>query len=811
MIVIDLSWWRDSLGFKILLVSQLMLLATVTWGIPLEDTLSSDNGPWVMRVYSVGVDEATQLQQQFDVWSVDSNDRYAVVAIQDLEARQRLERLGFTALVDPVSTARYRASPPTTLGGNGIPGFACYRTVEETQATTVQMVANFPDIAELIDVGDSWERTEDLLDGFDLQVLRLTNRDIAGDKPTLFVMSAIHAREYTTAETMTRFAERLVNGYNQDSDITWLLDHHEIHLLLQSNPDGRKQAETGLFWRKNTNQNYCGPTSEDRGADLNRNFPFEWGGAAGTAECDTTYQGPSPESEPEVQAVVDYVRSIFPDQRGDQLNDAAPSDATGVFIDVHSFSQLVLWPWGFAGNAGQAPNQTALSTMGRRLAFFNNYRPQQILGLTAASGSTADFAYGELGVAAYAFELGTSFFESCVSFENNIVEQNIDALMYAANVSRTPYQTPSGPDVTEVSIASNTVLPGQPLTVQLEADGTRFSTLTDPTSPLETARTISRIDLFLNSLPWQDPATASAIADDGSFGGITERANAVLNTDGLTAGRFPLFVTAEGGDGQSGAIASNFVFILDPATAGRLFGRVTFDGTTTPAAGVSIQAGPHQAVTNASGDYSLNLPAGSFDINVKSDDFEGVLASVVINTSEQEALDLSIPGRCSFFSDAVENGNIGWTPDAPWAITTEQSNSPTNSWHDSPGGDYQLNQNITLVSPVIDLSGANETRLMFNHICDTESGFDFGIVEISSDGNNWQEVYRCDDQESWQAQQVDINGLDDVATAQIRFRLVTDDVVTDEGWYLDDIEVTAISDSCEFPGEETLFRTGFEG
>jgi hypothetical protein len=57
--------------------------------------------------------------------------------------------------------------------------------------------------------------------------------------------------------------------------VTWLLDHHEVHLMLQSNPDGRKQAETGLLWRKNVNNDYCS-NSDSRGADLNRNFDFEW-------------------------------------------------------------------------------------------------------------------------------------------------------------------------------------------------------------------------------------------------------------------------------------------------------------------------------------------------------------------------------------------------------------------------------------------------------------------------------------------------------------------------------------------------------
>ncbi len=78
-------------------------------------------------------------------------------------------------------------------------------------------------------------------DGYDMMVLRLTNSAITGDKPKLFITASLHAREY--ARSATRFAEHLVNGYGIDADATWILDHHEIHLMLQANPDGRKEAE----------------------------------------------------------------------------------------------------------------------------------------------------------------------------------------------------------------------------------------------------------------------------------------------------------------------------------------------------------------------------------------------------------------------------------------------------------------------------------------------------------------------------------------------------------------------------------------
>jgi carboxypeptidase T len=71
----------------------------------------------------------------------------------------------------------------------------------------------------------------------------LTNQAITGTKPIFFLMAAIHAREYTTAESAMRFAEQLVRGYGRDPDATWLLDYTEIHVVPQANPDGRKQAE----------------------------------------------------------------------------------------------------------------------------------------------------------------------------------------------------------------------------------------------------------------------------------------------------------------------------------------------------------------------------------------------------------------------------------------------------------------------------------------------------------------------------------------------------------------------------------------
>ena len=236
--------------------------------------------------------------------------------------------------------------------------------------------------------------------------------------------------------------------YINVADITALIDHQEVHLILQTNPDGRKKAETGLSWRKNTNSGHC-TNSNSRGIDLNRNFPFKWGGAGSSGnQCDNTYRGPSPHSEPETEAGLDYMKTIFPPNQRcvnpncDNLadDDPAPDNAMGVAIDIHSYGELVLSPWGFTAN-DQCGNHNQFVTFGRKPAYFNGYEPKVSAGLYVTTGSTEDTYYADFGVAAFVYELGTSFFQSCSVFESEIFPDNVKSLMYAAMVSRTPYKT----------------------------------------------------------------------------------------------------------------------------------------------------------------------------------------------------------------------------------------------------------------------------------------------------------------------------------------------------------------------------------
>ena len=433
----------------IILSIMLVVVLGASLGLAKENSPASEGPEFetefvVVRAYFDDPSILDAVTARNEPWEIDREAGYIVLSATPLEF-EWLESLGFRLEVDEKLTTLYSTPNERSPGQtNGIPGYSCYRTVEETFADVEAIVLENPNLAAWIDVGDSWEKaTPSGLPGYDIMVLRLTNESIAGPKPKLLISTGVHAREYTPPELNMRFAEFLIDNYDVDADVTWLLDYHEIHLLPFTNPDGRKHAETGVSWRKNTNENYCSPTSSNRGADLNRNFEFQWGswGGSSGSECDSTYRGPAPGSEPETQALQNYGRSIFPDQRDDPLTSAAPITATGVYLDIHSSGDLVLWPWGFTNDV--APNGTALQTLGRKFAYFNGYDPSQSITLYPADGTTEEFGYGEMGLATYTIEMGGSFFESCGYFEDTIVPGNLPAMLYAAKVVRTPYLTPA--------------------------------------------------------------------------------------------------------------------------------------------------------------------------------------------------------------------------------------------------------------------------------------------------------------------------------------------------------------------------------
>ena len=519
----------------------------------------------VARVYFNDRAGLDTLAARLDIWEVNHAEGYLVATLTE-ENVQQLIQAGYRVEIDQVKTDQIH-QPLVPLLGQGpdsIPGYPCYRTVEETATTLVDLAAQYPDMTELFDIGDSWEKVQNIANGYDLTAMRITNENIPGPKPIFFLVAEIHAREYPTAEMATRFIEYLLTSYETSADIHWLLDYYEIHVVPMINPDGRKLAEAGDWGRKNTDNDDGCPYSGSWGTDLNRNYGFHWvGGGSSTYPCDETYRGPSEDSEPETQAIEDYVVTLFPDQRGENDTDPAPITTTGSLITLHTYGQLNLWPWGWTST--DAPNHTQLQTLGRKLAYYNGHTPQQSNDLYPTNGTTDDWAYGQLGIASYTFEMGNDFFQDCTTFQNDIYPKNRSALLYAFKATRQPYMDPKGPESLYLSALPDNIHPGQAVNLTATANDERYGGSGEPTQNIAAAR------YSIDSPSWMTgTVTYPMQASDGSFNSKSEGIKATLDTSQLTAWRHILFVESQDADGNWGVPSATFLTVaaeLTPDTA----------------------------------------------------------------------------------------------------------------------------------------------------------------------------------------------------------------------------------------------------
>lgn len=414
----------------------------------------------------------------------DGSDLFAIVSPAQYN---RLLADGWTVRIDAAQT-------DLLTGAQTQPFLGGYRTLAEIEASIQHLAQSYPALVTVQDYGDSWEKLNGQADdGHDLWALHITSPISTGTKPVFFLMAAIHPREIAVPEIALRFAEHLTAGYGSDADATWLLDAYRVVVVPMVNPDGYVFAEQQYSQRKNRNlTNGAGcveppsPFSQG-GVDLNRNFSYRWGTIDSPDQwpCSLVYPGHEAASEPETQAIQNLLRELYPRSiytPRPAMGTPAPDTTTGVIITLHSYSDLVLWPWG--SSADPAPNAAGLERLGRRMAAFNGYTPSQSIGLYPTSGTTDDWSYAELGVPSYTFEIGPAY-GTCGGFMPPIAcmdefedygggfwQRNLPALLYALHVSAAPYTMPAGPHLAPAQVQVLTDTTTLTLTLQLAAGAT---------------------------------------------------------------------------------------------------------------------------------------------------------------------------------------------------------------------------------------------------------------------------------------------------------------------------------------------------
>jgi len=207
----------------------------------------------------------------------------------------------------------------------------------------------YPAICMLQDIGDSWgtayaAQGYSYYDDFqhDIMALKLSdNVTEEEDEPCVYYMAHHHAREPISTQVCMALLDYLIANYGADPDVTAEVDGKQIWFIPDVNPDGGKIVldQTDVWWRKNVRDNNGNHTFDTDnasgtgydGVDLNRNYGFSWGLVGSTDNPDgETYHGPNEFSEPETQAVRDFL--------------SAHHFVAG--ISYHSYGEEVLFPFG---------------------------------------------------------------------------------------------------------------------------------------------------------------------------------------------------------------------------------------------------------------------------------------------------------------------------------------------------------------------------------------------------------------------------------------------------------------------------------
>ncbi|MDI6840559.1 MAG: M14 family zinc carboxypeptidase [bacterium] len=665
------------------------------------------------------------------------------------------------------------------------------------------------------------------------------------NEPEVLYDACIHAREPITVNVLVETIRYLVDKYGSDPEVTSIVNNCELWFILVLNPDGYLYNETiapggGGMWRKNRR-------SDPGPVDLNRNFPYNWGYDDVGSSPDPgseVYRGPSPASEPETQAYINFCKE----------------HEFVVNLSYHSYAGCLIYPWGYDGSHVPEPDYSTYVAMAETLTSENNYPYGTVIETIwyVANGGTFDWMYGDTIAKPKIFSLspevaGYGFWDEA-SIPRNLEEcipMNLKLARLAQNMWTPKYGVMYLKHKIDDVAGGNgdgIVNPGESIEMPLWVKNW------SQTIVYGVSGILSSTDTFITQLSDSIKNFGNIASNDSSYTGsdgynftvaqnCPDRYKINFNLtikdsqDSTWVSNFNVIVAAPdinfksytvndqppGGNGNGG---------IEPGETGDLV--ITLKNTgTAKATGVNatiITSDPYVTVNVGAGncidiepDSTANL--SPLNVTISSVCPAPHYAEMLLNitatgysTVDTFTLFILTPGFC----DSLEPALPGWTHYSitsgysdEWHIETYRSHSPTHSWKCGGAGSasYSNRDDAGLESPPILVVPGY--YLQFWHWIDAEtetqtSAWDGGIVEISRDeGLSWQQITPTNGYpytiignpqspfpggtpcysgtQDWTLTQFDLTGYTGVVN--FRWRFGSDRSVTKEGWYIDDIYV----------------------
>ncbi|KAI9140333.1 hypothetical protein BKA69DRAFT_1080447 [Paraphysoderma sedebokerense] len=263
--------------------------------------------------------------------------------------------------------------------------FTGYHKFEEIETYMQDLLTAYPKLVTKVEIGQTFE-------GATIWGLKVTGTG-NGPKKGFVMHGGIHAREWITVASVTYTLNELVTQYGKDAEITALMDYFSFTIIPVLNIDGYKYTWNGSrMWRKNRQ-----PQGNCIGTDANRNFDYQWGaGGSSSNPCSDTYRGPTAGSALETAAIQNFVKK----------------EAPVAYIDVHAYSQLWMYPFGYSCRASSSDAKVQQQGAEKAVAALKavnglSFKAGDICNtIYQASGSSVDYMYAEAKVKySYAVEL----------------------------------------------------------------------------------------------------------------------------------------------------------------------------------------------------------------------------------------------------------------------------------------------------------------------------------------------------------------------------------------------------------------------
>ncbi|OGU49432.1 MAG: hypothetical protein A2006_12580 [Ignavibacteria bacterium GWC2_35_8] len=281
-----------------------------------------------------------------------------------------------------LSTAQISDLTENSKSEFGVSGFHLgsmggYMTLAETYAELDSLKQLFPNlITTKILLGNSIENRP-------VYMVKISdNPDADENEPEVLYTALHHAREPMSMMQMFYFMYYLLENYNFNPTVQYLVNNRAMYFIPVVNPDGYEYNRLtypsgGGMWRKNRRNN-----GGSFGVDLNRNYgPSNYwnapNGGSSTNSGSDTYRGTAPFSEPETQIIRNFLAYR-------KIKNA---------LNYHTYSNLLIYPYGALSY--ETPDSSIFREYAGDMTRYNGYTygtDIQTVGYTTR-GNSDDFFY----------------------------------------------------------------------------------------------------------------------------------------------------------------------------------------------------------------------------------------------------------------------------------------------------------------------------------------------------------------------------------------------------------------------------------